>query len=121
MSSDLLRRAAAKLREHVQDLPALWRGNEWFPVFTDSLTGVRTCSKGHAADTQSDACDWCDDFETYSEPSAAYIALMQPTVALALADVFEALAGAITTAGACRDQRLEAVACAVLRLERDHG
>ncbi len=123
MSADLLARAAAKLRGQVQDLSDLWRGNEWFPVFTDSesLTGVRTCSMGHTTDTLSDACDRCDDFETYSEPSAAYIALMHPPVALALAEVFESLAGCMTVAGACRDDRLEAVARAVLREDGESG
>jgi len=117
MSADLLHRAAARLRKDTATLPVVWHDRPWFPVFTDSesLTGVRACRKTHTVDMESDACDLCEDIETYSEGLAGFVAMMQPAVALALADVFESLAGAITTAGACRDQRLEAVACAVLR------
>ena len=117
MSADLLRRAAAKLRKDTAALPVVWHDRPWFPVFTDSksLTGVRACRKTHTVDMESDACDLCEYIETYAEGLAGFIALMHPAVALALADVFENLAGCMTTAGACRDQRLEAVAHAVLR------
>jgi len=92
MSADLLRRAAAKLRKDTAALPLVWHDRPWFPVFTDSesLTGVRACRKTHTVDMESDACDLCEYIETYAEGLAGFIALMQPAVALALAEWLEA-------------------------------
>lgn len=94
MSAELLRRAAAKLRKYTAALPIVWHDRPWSPVFTDSesLTGVRACRKTHTADMEAYACDLCEDVETYSEGMAVFVALMQPAVALALADLLDAYA-----------------------------
>lgn len=89
MSADLLRRAAAKLRQRAADVPPTWPA-PWFPVITDSesVTGVAACAD-HEEDPAEGpywACDSCEHFETYGEGLAAYVSAMHPPVALALAD-----------------------------------
>jgi hypothetical protein len=105
-SADLLRRAAAKLREHAT-APGLTPG-PW-----------ECLDEGDRIVRFKDADAWDFDY-VVDEPvsntaNGRLIALMHPPVVWALIDVFESLAGAMTVAGACRDERLEAVACAVLR------
>jgi hypothetical protein len=113
MSADLLRRAAAKLREHAR------YAGEWATVFTDSesLTGFRVCND-HQAD-EHDVCDNCHDVETYSEPLAAYVVLMHTPVGRALGDVFERLAyldrGAVNAIDNDLMADLEHLAAQVLR------
>lgn len=96
MSADLLRRAALKLREHAQGavmngyMPAPWR-----TVLTDSesMTGFAGCAQlapdEHAPNS---ACDDCTSIEAWTEPAAAYLALMHPPVALAVADLLDGYA-----------------------------
>lgn len=87
MSSDLLRRAAAKLREVVDHRAP----GDWFPVITDSEsdTGLAICNN-HPVSDRGWACNDCWVVETYSEPLARYLAALHPPVALALADLFDA-------------------------------
>lgn len=93
MSADLLRRAAVKLRESaaVADMNG-YMAAPWRTVLTDSesLTGVAGCG-GQAADehVENSTCDDCTSIEAWMEPAAAYIALMHPPVALALAELLE--------------------------------
>lgn len=117
MSADLLLRAAAKLREGVRaasDGPwtasCVWSPDSHvtsavyslaYPTGTASSEIVPSVRKGTGGVKRAG--------------DANYFALMHPPVAQALADVFENLAGCMTVAGATRDQRLEAVARAVLR------
>lgn len=77
MSADLLRRAAAKLRQHVEEAsPGPWTTDIW-EIFSEA-----------------EAPHWLGetlsvDDEPLSEANAAYIALMHPPVALALADLLD--------------------------------
>jgi len=109
MTADLLRRAAAKLREHAEAAtPGPWvterLGDTW--IVLKSQAQFDYPHQAEVADVHTPDERW---------PDYDYMACVHPPVALALADVFESLAGRMTTAGACRDQRLEAVAHAVLR------
>lgn len=103
MSADLLRRAAAKLREHAEAVPEFF-APPWHRVFTDSesLTGVRSCANHSISgddltdeDKLSWACDSCEHIETYSEPLGAYVTMLHPPVALALAAAMEEVAFAV--------------------------
>jgi len=102
MSADLLRRAAAKLRERAEAATAA--------PWTAEAGWVRSPSAKAQVREKDGALAVCRQVA-----DAAYIEMLHPPVALALAVVFESLAGCMTTAGACRDERLEAVAYAVLR------
>jgi hypothetical protein len=127
MSADLLRRAAAKLREHVAALPTDWRDRPWTPVITDSesLTGVRTCDGPHDSYEVADdadpatiadwACDGCEHFETYSEGLAGYASMLHPPVALALAELLQVLSWFPSQADATDLTAAVAVARQVLR------
>jgi hypothetical protein len=66
-----------------------WRTKPWRNVLTDteSTTGVAVCET-HAG-RPIEACDNCGHIETYSESLAAFIALLGPPVALALAEMLE--------------------------------
>jgi hypothetical protein len=93
MSSDLLRRAAEALRTHAERLPEPWRSRQWRTVFTDSESqdGVASCPKHESAALDAiDACDFCQVIEVWHERTAAYVALLGPPVALALADLLDA-------------------------------
>ena len=84
MAADLLRRAAAKVREVVGGVPAYFT-QPWPPVVTDSEPPAEvTAEQGLNC-----ACAACEHFEPYREGIAAYAALMHPSVALALADWLE--------------------------------
>lgn len=90
MSSDLLRRAATKLREHANRAPE----GPWVSLDGgDRLVALRENRE-----------DWPNGFrylvdEPIPDPSIAeYFALMHPPVALALADVLEQGAGALAYA-----------------------
>ena len=82
MSGDTLKRAAAKLREHVQALPGTMTG-PWFTrsgnVIADDGTDVGMLV--------------ADPYQPKDDgPLMAFIALLDPPVALALADWLEAAA-----------------------------
>ncbi len=85
MSANLLRRAARTLRQRVQGLPVDWK-ERWEVITTDSesLSGVAPEHPGHTGDTHW-PCDRCEHFETYREGLAAYVRLLDPLVADALA------------------------------------
>ncbi|GAA0738551.1 hypothetical protein Drose_04445 [Dactylosporangium roseum] len=86
MSADLLRRAAAKLREHAR--AASFSDDGWAVDLADSE--VTTADGGMMiADTGE---------LTEGRPDASYIALMHPPVALALADWLDAQAQDIANA-----------------------
>lgn len=93
MSAELLRRAATRLRDSASAAE----------VQLPLVIG------GHSATWETAMDGWL------GHDIGAYAAMMSPPVALALADVFENLADCMVVAGAARDQRLEAVARAVLR------
>lgn len=122
MSADLLRRAATELRRSVEGVPSFF-APPWHPVLTDSesLTGVRSCSDHFntaAGPTAEWACDNCEHIETYSEGLASYIAALHPPVALALADLLDAMVGFKDSTGLQLPEgpgTLMAVARAVLR------
>jgi hypothetical protein len=97
VNADLLRRAAEKLRLAAHEVPTYFPA-DWHPVFTDSesLTGVRSCPEHNPSGDDLTgpykalwACDRCEHIETCGEGLAAYIALMHPPVALALADLLD--------------------------------
>ena len=102
MSSDLLRRAAAKLRETANEATAApWTAEAGWVRSPAAKRQVREKDGSLAV------CRLVAD--------ASYIELMAPPVALALADVLDSHGRCMATAGATRDERLEAVARAVLR------
>jgi hypothetical protein len=114
MSADLLRRAAAKLREHTKAaLPGPWEAIESSPEEAPGVWLARHADVGVDVDRDGDA---------------RYIALMHPPVALALADWLDETANHITefaaVAGLVRagdltevDNAALAVARAILREE----
>lgn len=80
MSADLLRRAAAKLREHAE--AATFPHDGWVADLADSE--VTTADGGMMiADTRE---------LTVERPDASFIALLHPPVALALADALDSAA-----------------------------
>lgn len=129
MSADLLRRAAATLRARADGVPEYF-APPWHPVLTDSesLTGVRSCPQHDPAgddlaeeDKTSWACRTCEHVETCSVGLAGYFATLHPPVAVALADLFNAMASfAEVSRNPLPDGSgtLVAVARAVLREER---
>jgi hypothetical protein len=95
VSADILRRAAALLRERGTRLPGAMADRPWRLILTDSesLDGVAACSHHCAEDA--DCCDGCWPIETPHEFAAQYIAMMHPPVALALADWLDVTAQAM--------------------------
>jgi hypothetical protein len=103
MSADLLRRAAAKLRQHVEKAsPGPWTTDSW-EIFSEA-----------------EAPHWLGetlsvDDEPLSEANAAYIALMHPPVALAVAELLEVLATEQQTSNPFDLISAESLARAILR------
>jgi len=101
MSADILRRAAAKLREHATAAtPGPWEHVGWIvgapePTTFSGCGQVITWAEGVEA---GDICAPSGDLYPRSGYSPredmAYVALMHPPVALAVADVLEAAAAA---------------------------
>lgn len=88
MSSDLLRRAATKLREHANNPALVHMPPPWRVVLTDSesFTGVAGCAGGAEDDhLPGVTCDDCVSIEAWMGPVANYIWTLHPPVALALA------------------------------------
>lgn len=88
MSVELLRGAAAKLREHAEAAQAgPWMTGETAPHLVNEVVyGQSTGWPGHI--TQACNVEYADG----GMPNARYIALMHPPVALALADVLDGTA-----------------------------
>jgi len=114
MSSDLLRRAAAKLREHAEAAsPGPWRTHD---TWLDWGGHTATVLRGAEGQPSIDGVAWLPTFA--DDPwdgkrnvwnDAEYIALMHPAVALALAEWLESEAALLGFLGGT------AVAHAVLR------
>jgi hypothetical protein len=105
MSADLLRRAAAMLREHANTaIPGPWvkDGGE---IYNTGPGGLWVGETLHSMDPLT------------TEASSAYVVLMHPPVALALADLLDRYADVAPFAGwgSVNGERLIAVARAVLR------
>jgi hypothetical protein len=88
VSAELLRKAAGRLRLRADRLPGAMADRPWRIVQTDSdsMDGVAACSDHDPEVDLAQACVGCWVMETGHEAAAAYVVLMHPPVALALAD-----------------------------------
>lgn len=116
MSADLLRRAAKVLRIRVArlsvDLQAPWR-----LVVTDAetLSGIAGCRR-HELDPAW-SCDYCETIDVGRERTAEYLDVMQPAVALALADWLDSAARDTDEFGSDFEPHAFQTARAILREE----
>lgn len=125
MSAELLRRAAKTLRQHAENAtgPGPWaweatgqQGNSWglgqmVDADGEPLAGDVTDVEG--TEVVESICYQEDDNGNLSDP--AYIALMHPPVALALADLLEAHIPLFDGLDPAPDHEVFAVARAILR------
>jgi hypothetical protein len=109
VTADLLRRAAAKLREHATPIQPCVPAGSWCPEYAHAA--IRHVERNVELDL--DPCpDHGDVHGTFSRYAGRYVALMHPPVALALADLLELAADRSTLVPA---DAFEGVARAVLR------
>jgi hypothetical protein len=88
LAADLLRRAAARLRKRATRLPGAMADRPWRTVQSGSgnFDAVAACSDEVHDQRPDRACTACWDMVTPHEHAAAYVTLMHPPVALALAN-----------------------------------